>query len=351
MLAGVVGALVATSAVVVVGQLGRPTTVIRPIEQVVAPNNPAVTLTTDPLGGTIGPIAVRLRPTIVELIVNNDGSNVIGSGVVFSSNGYILTDDHLVHGAESMVAVLGNGQRVDARLIGADQATDIAVVQLKGGKPEAVATLGSSSDLEVGQQAIVLGSPGGLAGGVAVTSGIISALNSEVYPAQGPQLRDMIQTDAAIEPGCNGGALVDSNGMVVGITTSVTIGDQGMHTLSFATPIEIARDVANQLLQTGRVVHAWLGIDGVDVDVSTAALLNVSGGAVVDSVDAGSPAAKAGIVASDVITSLADNPVQSMSDLDAIVRAHHPGDRVTMTYLRNGNLSSASLVLLQQPTS
>ncbi|MGH9126710.1 MAG: S1C family serine protease [Acidimicrobiales bacterium] len=350
-LAGVVGALVATSAVVVVGQLGRPTTVIRPIEQVVAPNNPAVTLTTDPIGGNIGPITTRLRPTIVELIVNNDGSNVIGSGVVFSSNGYILTDDHLVHGVESMVAVLANGQRVDARLIGGDQATDIAVVQLKGGKPEAVATLGSSSDLEVGQQAIALGSPGDLASGVAVTSGIISALNSEVYPAEGPQLRDMIQTDAAVDPGCNGGALVDSNGMVVGITTSVTIGDQGMHTLSFATPIEIARDVANQLLQTGRVVHAWLGIDGDDVDVSTAAMLNVSGGAVVNSVDAGSPAAKAGIVASDVITSLADNPVQSMSDLDAIVRAHHPGDRVTMTYLRDGNLRSASLVLLQQPTS
>lgn len=350
-LAGVVGALVATSAVMVVGQLGRPTTVVRPIEQVVAPANTAVTLATDPRGSDIGAIAARLRPTIVELVVNDDGSNVIGSGVVFSSNGYILTDSHVVQGAESMVAVLANGQRIDARLIGSDVATDIAVVQLQGGKPEAVATLGSSSNLQVGQLAIALGSPSGLAGGVAVTSGIISSLSSEVRPAVGPMLRDMIQTDAAIDPGCNGGALVDANGMVVGITTSVTVGDQGLHNLSFATPIEIAADVANQLLQTGRVVHAWLGIEGEDVDVSTAGTLGISGGAVVDSVDAGSPAARSGIVASDVITSLADNPVQSMSDLDAIVRAHHPGDRVTMTYLNNGALRSASLVLLPEPTS
>ncbi|HEX3426165.1 MAG TPA: trypsin-like peptidase domain-containing protein [Acidimicrobiales bacterium] len=347
-LAGVVGALVATSAVVVVGQLQRSTTVVRPIEQIAGPSNSAVTLSTDP--SSIGVIADQLRPSIVELLVENDGANVTGSGVVFRSDGYVLTDEHLVQGAQSVIAVMSNGKRITCRIVGGDQVTDVAVVKLQNVKPEAVATLGSSSELHVGQLAIALGSPAGSSGGLSASTGFVSALNSLVYPAEGPPLTDMIQTNATLVAASSGGALVDANGMVVGITTTATIGDQGMQTLTLATPIEAAKDVADQLLSTGRVVHAWLGVEGSDVDSVTARNLGINGGAVVDSVDTGSPAAQAGLVASDVVTGFDGLPVNSMNDLDANIRRGHPGDHVTLTYLHSGATRALDVVLAQVHT-
>lgn len=345
--AGVVGALVATTAVVAVGQL-RSTTVVRPMEQIVGPGNSAVTLATDP--SNIGAIAAQLRPSIVELLVDNDGTNTTGSGVVFRSDGYVLTDNHLVQGAQHVVAVMSNGKRIGCRFVGGDQVTDVAVVKLQNVKPEAVATLGSTSKLQVGQLAIALGSPAGSTGGLSVSTGFISALNSLVYPAQGPTLTDMIQTNATLEPASSGGALVDANGMVVGITTTTTTGEQGTQSLTLATPIESAKDVADQLLSTGRVIHAWLGVEGSDVDSVTARNLGIDGGAVVDSVDGGSPAARAGLVASDVVTGFDGLPVNSMNDLDANVRVGRPGDHVTLTYLHNGATRAIDLTLAEVHT-
>jgi putative serine protease PepD len=347
LLAGVVGALLASGAGVVAGQYHH-STVVRPVEQVVQAN-PYVTIATNPKTYDIVDIAARLRPTIVELLVNSNGANGSGSGVIFTGDGYILTNDHVVEGAQSVVAVMSDGRRITCRLIGTDKATDIAVVKLQDSKPQSVAILGSSTQLKVGQLAIAIGSPLGLAGGPSVTSGIISAVDRQVSPGSGPPLVDMIQTDANLDPGSSGGALVDASGMVIGITTAVALSDQSTQTLGFATPIEVARDVANQILSTGKVSHAWLGVEGADVDVSAAKTLGISGGAVVQSVDNHSPASRIGIGPADVVTAFAGQPVDSMSTLEMSVRQHRPGDRVTITWLRGGDTHTTDVLLQERP--
>jgi S1-C subfamily serine protease len=348
-LAGVVGALLASSAGVMTGEYNRSTTVVRPIEQIVDPASTYVTLA-DPRSEGIGAIAARLGPTIVQLVVSVNGANTTGSGVIFRSDGYILTNDHIVEGAQSVVAVMSDGARVSCRLVGADAATDLAVVKLDNSKPEAVATLGSSTELQVGQLAIAIGSPIGTAGGDSVTSGIISATDRHVASGNGPALLDMIQTDVAVAPSSSGGALVDGTGMVVGITNAIPFGDQGMNTLGFATPIDVAQDVANQILTTGTVTHAWLGIEGANVDMQTARTLGITGGAEVQNVDEGSPADRAGLTATDVVTALAGQPVNSMSDLEAIVTEERPGQRVDITFIHDGQDKTAQVILIELPS-
>ena len=255
LLAGVVGALLASGVSVVAGTYRRSTTVVQPFERIVEPATPMVTLASDSKGGgnIVVAIAARLTPSMVKLLVNGDGTNGSGSGVIFRSDGYVLTNSHVIDGAQTIVAVMSDGKRVEAKVVGSDPATDIAVVKLVHDTPRTVATLGSSIRLKVGEMAIAIGSPLGLPGGPTVTSGIISALGRQVSAGGGPQLIDMIQTDASISPGSSGGALVDSSGVVVGITTAVAVNDQGPQGLGFATPIEVARGVAEQLLSTGKV--------------------------------------------------------------------------------------------------
>jgi S1-C subfamily serine protease len=350
LMAGVVGALFASGAGVVAGQYHHTTTVVRPIEQVVQAN-PYVTIAANPKAQDIVDVAARMRPTIVELLVTSNGANGSGSGVIFTPDGYILTNDHVVAGAQSVVAVMSDGRHIGCRLIGTDKATDIAVVKMQNSNPQSVAVLGTSTQLKVGQLAIAIGSPLGLTGGPSVTSGIISAVDREVDPGSGPPLIDMIQTDAAIEPGSSGGALVDGNGMVIGITTAIALGDQSMQTLGFATPIEVARDVANQILSTGKVTHAWLGVEGADVDVAAAKVLSIPGGAVVQSVDEHSPAARAGVAATDIVTAFAGQAIDTMSSLEISVRQHRPGDHVAISYIHQGETRTTDVVLLERPLS
>jgi S1-C subfamily serine protease len=351
LLAGVVGAILASGAGAVVGQYHHTTTVIRPIEQIIDPSRPVLSVATNPRSSDVVDIAARMRPTIVELLVNSYGTDENGSGVIFRSDGYVLTNSHLVEGAQSVVAVMSDGHRTNCRLIGVDPATDIAVVKLQDNGQKPVALMGNSTTLRVGQPAVSIGSRMGLVGGPSVSSGIISALGLEVIPGHGPALLDMIQTDAAIDPGSSGGALVDANGMVVGITTAVAMGNQAMPSLGFATPIEVARDVANQLLTTGKVTHAWLGVMGADADAATVQGLGIPGGAVVQSVDRRSPAQKAGIAITDVITSFAGQPITSVGALEVDVRDHRPGDHVTVGYFHDEHLATADIVLLERPAN
>ncbi len=354
LLAGVVGALLASGAGVVAGEFHHGTTVVRPIEQVVQ-STPYVTMAANPGSGSatdnIVDIAARMRPTIVELLVSGNGSNGTGSGVIFTGDGYILTNDHVVDGAQSVTAVTADGRQIKCRVVGTDRATDIAVVKMIDGHPQSVAVLGSSTQLKAGQLAIAIGSPLGLSGGLSVTSGIISAVDRHVNPGNGPSLIDMIQTDASIEPGSSGGALVDASGMVIGITTAVALGDQSMPALGFATPIEVARDVANQILSTGTVTHAWLGVEGADVDVYSAKGLGITGGAVVQTVDSKSPATRAGLAPADIVTAFGSQTIDSISALEMSVRQHRPGDRVTMTYLHNGEIRTTDVTLVERPES
>jgi S1-C subfamily serine protease len=296
-------------------------------------------------------IAERLRPAIAQIKVQRDGERASGSAVIFRNEGLLLTNAHVVEGATSVQIVLSNGREVPAEVVAADPLTDVAVVRARG-EPGLfpVANLGSAADLKVGQTAVAMGSPLALAGGPSVTVGVISALHRSIKTRTSPTtLFDMIQTDAPIASGSSGGALLDGNGRVIGITTAIAITDGGADGLGFATPIDLARSVADQLIATGKATHPWLGIDGTDLDGGIAHDLSVDGGAMVMAVKDEGPAAQAGISARDVILSMNGKRVGSMGALVVALRAHRPGDVVTVEVVRGKDRTTRRVTLAERP--
>jgi S1-C subfamily serine protease len=340
--ASAVGASLLSTGLVLVGvSLLRHEGASRPVERqlVSAPTGPAAA------GDVVG-IAERARPAIVQLVVDKASS---GSGVIFRSDGYLLTNAHVVSAAGSVTVVLSNGRQMSGRVVGTDAESDTAVVKVDGG-PYPVATLGSTADLKVGQQAIAIGSPLGLSGGPSVTVGVISALHRTVRTRNSAQsLIDMVQTDAPIAPGSSGGALLDGGGAVIGITTAVAVTEAGTEGFGFATPVDQARSVAEQLITTGRVTTVWLGVEGSDLDGPTASDLNVDGGAMIGQVKSGSPAEQAGLAARDVIVALNGRPVTSMGMLVVWLRPHHPADTVDVEDIRDRQHRTMRVTLGERP--
>jgi len=335
--------------------------------QMVRPRT-ASTVSTSP----VVDMAERLRPAIVALEVQTPDRATTASGVIFRSDGHVLTNAHVVEGATTISAALANGRVVIAHLVGTDPETDTAVVKLDGG-PYPVATMGTAMDLRVGQAAIAIGMPLGLAGGPSVTGGMISALHRQITPppsaSGGPRtaLVDMIQIDRPVSPGSSGGALLDANGAVIGITTSLASGDgstvSGDGTASggsaasstgafgCATAIDVARSVADELIRTGKVVHSWLGIEGGDVDTATAVDLNVDGGALVGQVSEASPAQRGGLAPGDVIVGVNGHAVASMGELVMAMRSHAPGDPVVLTVVRDRRQRAMTVTLVERPVA
>lgn len=295
-------------------------------------------------------IAQSVSPAITRIEVETGGGATSGSGVLFRDDGYLLTNAHMVEGATVVVVVLANGDELEGELIGADAMTDVAVVKIDG-ETFPVAVLGSATTLDVGEPAIAIGSPLGLAGGPSVTVGVVSALGRRVASASGEQLHDMIQTDAPIAPGSSGGALVDSSGVVIGITTEIAVTEVGAEGFGFATPIDLARSVADDIIETGSAHHVWLGIEGIDLDRATADELSVKGGARIHKVMDGSPAARAGLAEDDVIVAVEGEDVESMSALIVALRTHEPGERVLIDYVRDGHRGTMVLELSERPES
>ena len=306
------------------------------------PTSPAVGMTADVVS-----VSEQVRPAIAQLKVER-GRTGSGSGVFFRSDGHLLTNAHLVDGATSVTAVLSTGRQVAARVVGLDAESDTAVVKIEGG-PFPVAELGSATDLRVGQVAIAIGSPLGLAGGPSFTVGVVSALHRTVRTRTGQSLVDMVQTDAPIASGSSGGALVDANGRVIGITTALPVTDPGAEGFGFATPIDAARSAVAQLMTTGKVVAVWLGVEGSDLDQARALELQVQGGALVESVKADSPAEQAGLVGGDVIVRLNGKPVPSMGMLVAMVRANRPGEVCTVDIVRENQHHNMKVTLAERP--
>ena len=297
-------------------------------------------------GGTVVDVARRARPAIVS--VRLGGSSVSpegsGSGVIIRSDGYVITNHHVVRGASSVTIELSSGRSYPARVIGSDAETDVAVVKIEAGDLP-VATLGTARNLEVGQLAIAIGSPLGLAGGPSVTVGVISALGRSVPVDGGQTLLDMIQTDAPVAPGSSGGALLDERGAVVGITTAAAVTEAGALDFGFATAIDIARREADQLVATGRVVHPLIGLEGRSLDSDAAARLHVNGGALVTNVQPGTPADQSGIRTGDVVVAFDNEPVGSMDEFTVSLRSRSPGDRVELDVARGGNRLKVTVVL------
>jgi len=292
--------------------------------------------------GSIADIAERVLPTVVSIEVTvSGGASGTGSGVVIGGDGYVITNNHVISqaaGGRSTIRVLySDGSAADARIAGRDPKTDLAVIKVD--KPGLkVATLGDSGSLAVGDPVIAVGSPLGLAG--TVTSGIVSALNRPVRLSRegGNSGSDTnavinaIQTDAPINPGNSGGALVDGSGALVGINSAIATlssgsGQSGSIGLGFAIPIDEARDIAQQLIRTGRAKHATLGV------VARSVTDTVRNGVEVTSVAAGSAAAEAGLRKGDVILRVGQDLVAGADDLVAKIRSRSPGEKVELTYV------------------
>ncbi|MGY1743983.1 S1C family serine protease [Blastococcus sp. SYSU D00695] len=287
--------------------------------------------------GSIAEIADAITPAVVSIEVRVGDAGATGSGVVVDGdNGYIVTNNHVISGAADddsaeIRAVFSDGSGSDARIVGRDPASDIAVIKVE--KPGLLeASLGSVDDLVVGDPVIAVGSPLGLAG--TVTSGIVSALDRPVrLSGEGSDTNAVIsavQTDAPINPGNSGGALVDATGAVIGINTAIASLGGGSVGLGFAIPIDRARDIAEQLIQTGEAVHATLGVNARSVTDGT------RDGALVVNVEPGGPGATAGLREQDVIIAVDDMRVGSSEELAVAIDAHRPDDAVTIEYVRGG---------------
>ena len=259
----------------------------------------------------------KVSPSVVHIQVagrragrEEDGS---GSGFIFAPDGFILTNSHVVHAAGRMEAVLMDGRRYPAELVGDDPDTDLAVVRIhESGLP--VAGLGDSHALRVGQVAIAIGNPLGFQ--CTVTAGVVSALGRSLRSQSGRLIDNVIQTDAALNPGNSGGPLIDSRGEVIGVATAIILGAQG---LCFATPINTAQYVVPRLIRDGRIRRGWLGIAGQNMKVPphAAHLLGIQGdsGVLVISVDPGSPAERGGLQERDLMVEMEGQPISSIDDL------------------------------------
>ena len=274
----------------------------------------------------------------------------LGSGVIVSPDGYILTANHVVAEADEVkVSIADSKTEYTARVVGKDSATDVAVLKISAANLPAV-TLADSDQLEVGDVVLALGNPFGV--GQTVTSGIISALGRNGLQGFN-QYQNFIQTDAAINPGNSGGALVDVEGRLVGINTAIVSPSGGNNGIGFAVPINMARNVLERLVSGGKVTRGYLGIVPQDIDADLAKQFNLpdQNGALVSDVVADTPAAKAGIKSGDVITAINGKPVTDAHSLQLTVSQISPGTPVAVKVFRNGTSRNFTVALAELPGS
>ena len=282
----------------------------------------------------------RLRPSIVRIEADGDAGTAAGSGVVFRSDGLAFTNHRLVAGSLALRVLLHAGRRVGARLLGGDPETDVALIDLDGdGFP--VAALGSALDLAIGEPALTVGASHDAVPGP-ISMGVVKRLGQPVE-AGDVRLLDMIETNAPVGAGCAGGALLDGNGAVVGIASVSVNTESGV--VGYATPIDVARVVADRVAATGAVSRVWLGIEGEDVSAERARQLGIVGGATVTDVKPESPAALAGLEPSDVITSVGATTVRSMAGLVLALRYRQPGEAVILSLVRGADRLTATVTL------
>lgn len=272
----------------------------------------------------------------------------VGSGVIIDAqNGYVMTNHHVIQNAEEIIVTLTDMRRLQARVIGSDAMTDIALLQVESDDLVAI-PFGDASRLEVGDFVVAIGNPFGL--GQTVTSGIVSALGRSTLRMTADTYQDFIQTDASINPGNSGGPLVNLAGEVIGINTAiVSPGGGGNVGIGFAVPSYMAKDVMNQLIEFGEVRRGLLGVTGDDVspDLAQALDLPVRSGAIITSVTPGSAAEAAGLRSGDVIVELNNRPINSFADLRNRIGVSPVGAELQITYIRDGSRHSARAVIGQ----
>jgi S1-C subfamily serine protease len=288
----------------------------------------------DAYSSVVSAVAAALLPSVASLVVRTNRGEGAGSGVAFTDDGFLLTSAHVVASAQSGLAEFSDGNESRFDVVGSDPLADLAVLRVRdGGAPPA--TLGDADTLRIGQLVVAVGNPLGLAG--SVTAGVVSALGRSLPVADGHRARmidDVIQTDAALNPGNSGGALADAKGRVVGINTAVAgIG------LGLAVPINTTtRSIISELISTGRVRRAWLGVAGAPAPLPPpmAKRLKQRRGLRLLEVVPGSPAARSGLFLGDIIVSAGGKPVQGVQDVQRLMLGSAIGARLPITVLRRG---------------
>jgi putative serine protease PepD len=308
-------------------------------------------------------IADKVLPSVVTISARKGDKGGTGSGSIIRSDGYILTNNHVVALAANggtVTVLFSDGKTANATITGRDPLTDVAVIKVSNqGKLPAI-SLGKSTDLVVGQTVIALGAPLGLSS--TVTSGIVSALDRTVaVPGEDVEtalLVDAIQTDASINPGNSGGALVNCAGQLIGMPSAgasvptssgeVTGGSVG---LNFAIPIALASAEANEIISTGKVTHAYFGLTAVPLSPDASLVHGVAEGLLITAIDTGGPSAAAGLRVGDIITKLNGQSVVSTDELVTLTLTQKPGDKVKVEYVRDGKSHTTTVTLEAQPAA
>jgi putative serine protease PepD len=298
---------------------------------------------------SVAQVYQRANKGVVEITVTSAGQSdglggsgsqqALGSGFVYDANGHIVTNEHVVDGAQSISVRLWNGAKYDATLVGTDSSTDLAVLRLDA--PASVLhplALGDSSAVGVGEGVVAIGSPFGLE--ETVTSGIVSALHRSMQAPNNFTINDSIQTDAAINHGNSGGPLLDLNGRVIGVNAQIESDSGGSDGVGFAIPSNTVRSIADQLIASGNVQHAYLGV----------AVEAANGGVRVAQVRNGTPAQRAGLRVGDLIKAVNGKSVTATAQLQASIDARQPGDTVTTRYTRNGSSHTVKVKLATRPS-
>ena len=319
--------------------------------------------------GSVRAVVERSKPAVVQISSqqlavdllgrSSQAGTGVGSGVIYDPAGLVLTNSHVVDGAESLTVSLPDGRSYPGKLVGQDPLMDIAVVKIEPatGEQLPLALFGDSNALGVGDGVVAIGNALALPGGPTVTAGVVSALGRAVQEPDeagqpGPYLYDLIQTDAAINPGNSGGPLLNLAGEVVGINTLAAGGDgtYAAQGIGFAVSINTARPIADQLAAGGKVVHPFLGIGYglVTPGVAAQLKLTVKQGVVITQIASGSPAARAGLQRADVITAVDGQPIRDETTLGQALNRHQPGDAIQLDVVRGSKQLGISVTLGQR---
>jgi S1-C subfamily serine protease len=334
--------------------------VLQPAGSAAAPALQVSTPTIEVNGGEdldrVAAVAQAVLPSVVQVDIDGGDGGLgsgNGSGVVYRSDGYILTNNHVVAQANGLTVVFSDGSEAEAEIVGTDRETDLAVLHVdRRGLPSI--PIGDSGTLQVGELAVAVGSPFGLDG--SVTAGVVSAVNRGPISVRGPDgdrvnLYNVIQTDAPINPGNSGGPLVNGEARLIGINSAILTGGRtsGNAGVGFAIPVGVAVDVADELIASGKVRYPFLGVQGMDVSAEVAERVGVDAGAYIEEVVAGGPAEDAGLRQGDVIIDVNGTPTESMDALVVAIRQSDVGDTVSVTYRRDGEDVTVEVTLAELP--